>query len=95
MTSLFVTKEERIKAEDLRNLTKAAILVRIGDKIDLLCNEDIKNILKEKFDLLKRAKDSTKKEVFIQLCEEVECEMSQHSIMEDECHVEELSESEE
>ncbi|EDO46202.1 predicted protein [Nematostella vectensis] len=91
---LYVTKEERSNAEDLSNLSKAALLIRIADKIVLISTDVLKDDFKDKLHCFKRRVDATKKETLVSFCEEVEYELEQQLVLESACHIEKVSVSE-
>ena len=72
---MYTTEEDRIQGEDINNATKSDILERAEEKINLLSDEDIKDVLQNKMNELKRKQSSLKKEVllsfFYEVCEEL------------------------
>ena len=72
---MYTTEEDRIQGEDINNATKSEILEGAEEKINLLSDEDIKDVLQNKMNELKRKQSSLKKEVllsfFYEVCEEL------------------------
>lgn len=79
ITPIYATKEDRDKAEDINNMTKANIIKRIEENILLISDE----IVKEKFDLhmewFKKKITSTKKEVLLSFYSEIQEELNDQS----------------
>ena len=75
VTTVYTTKEDRIQGEDINNATKSEIRERAEEKINLLSDEDIKDVLQNKMNELKRKQSSLTKEVllsfFYEVCEEL------------------------
>ena len=55
------TKEDQIQGEELNNDTKSEVLERGEEKINLVSDEDIKHVLQNKMNELKRKQSSLKK----------------------------------
>lgn len=75
VTTVYTTEEDRIQGEDINNATKSEIRERAEEKINLVSDEDIKDVLQNKMNELKRKQSSLKKEVplsfFYEVCEEL------------------------
>jgi len=75
VTTVYATEEDRIQVEDINNATKSEILERAEEKINLVSDEDIKDVLQNKMNELKRKQSSLKKVVllffFYEVCEEL------------------------
>ena len=56
------TKEDQIQGEDINKDTKSEVLERAEEKINLVSDEDIKHVLQNKMNELKRKQSSSKKE---------------------------------
>ena len=65
VTTVYTTKEDRIQGEDINNATKSEILERGEEKINLVSDEDIKDVLQNKMNELKRKQSSLKKDVLL------------------------------
>ena len=79
ITTVYTTAEERIQGEDITNQSKAEILQRAQDKINLLTDDDTKDVLQSKFNELKRRQSSTRKEILISFIYDV-CEELRHNV---------------
>lgn len=73
ITTVYTTVEERVQGEDITSQSKAEILQRAEDKINLLIDGDAKDVLQSKLNELKRKQSSTRKEILISFFHEV-CE---------------------
>ena len=65
VTTVYTTEEDRIQGEDINNATKSEILERGEEKINLVSDEDIKDVLQNKMNELKRKQSSLKKDVLL------------------------------
>lgn len=87
--TLFVTAEERASAEDTKNANKEEILKKIAEILQQVSDEDIKEVLVKKFDLLKVQHSKVKKEHLIMFCNEVIEELQQQAAQDEICITEE------
>lgn len=53
VTNVYTTEEDRIQREGINNATKSEILERAEEKINLLSDEDIKDLLQNKMNNLR------------------------------------------
>ena len=72
LTPLYVTKEEREVASQLKNMKKADLVKRIENIVSKFSDESAMKFYKEQLSNIQKKLASTKKEVIIALCEEVE-----------------------
>ena len=87
--TLFVTAEERASAEDIKNANKEEILKKIAEILQQVSDEDIREVLVKKFDLLKVQHSKVKKEHLIMFCNEVIEELQQQAAQDEICITEE------
>lgn len=87
--TLFVTAEERASAEDIKNANKEEIMKRIAEKLQQVSDEDIREVLVKKFDLLKVQHSKVKKEHLIMFYNEVIEELQQQAAQDEICITEE------
>lgn len=87
--TLFVTAEERASAEDTKNANKEEILKKIAEILQQVSDEDIREVLVKKFDLLKVQHSKVKKEHLIMSCNEVIEELQQQAAQDEICITEE------
>lgn len=87
--TLFVTAEERASAEDIKNANKEEIVKRIAEKLQQVSDEDIREVLVKKFDLLKVQHSKVKKEHLIMFYNEVIEELQQQAAQDEICITEE------
>lgn len=83
--TLFVTAEERASAEDTKNANKEEILKKIAEILQQVSDEDIREVLVKKFDLLKVQHSKVKKEYLIMFCNEVIEELQQQAAQDEIC----------
>ena len=72
LTPMYVTKEDREEASQLKNMKKADLVKRIEDLVTKLVDESAIEFYKEQLSNVQKKIASTKKEFIIALCEEVE-----------------------
>ena len=87
--TLFVTAEERASAEDIKNANKEEILKRIAEKLQQVSDEDIREVLAKKFDLLKEQHSKVKKEHLVMFYNEIIEELQQQAAQDEICITEE------
>lgn len=87
--TLFVTAEERASAEDIKNANKEEILKKIAEILQQVSDEDIREVLVKKFDLLQVQHSKVKKEHLIMFCNEVIEELQQQAAQDEICITEE------
>lgn len=87
--TLFVTAEERASAEDIKNANKEEIVKRIAEKLQQVSDEDIREVLVKKFDILKVQHSKVKKEHLIMFYNEVIEELQQQAAQDEICITEE------
>lgn len=68
---LYVTVQERAVAEDIKNATKDEILKRIGDKLQQIFDEEVREPLSNKLGYFKAHPSKAKKEALLVLYNDI------------------------
>ena len=84
-----MTAEERASAEDIKNANKEEIVKRIAEKLQQVSDEDIREVMVKKFDILKVQHSKVKKEHLIMFYNEVIEELQQQAAQDEICIIEE------
>ena len=90
---LYVTTEDRAVAEDVRNATKDEIFRRIAEKLQLLTDEETRQPLSSKLEVLKAQPSKAKKETLVLLYSEIVEEIRNQETQEAVCILEEEGEA--
>lgn len=90
---LYVTMEDRAVAEDIRNATKDEIFRRIAEKLLLITDEETREPLSSKLEVLKAQPSKAKKETLLLLYSEIVEEIQNQETQEAACIFEEEGEA--
>ena len=82
---LYVTVQERAVAEDIKNATKDEILKRIGDKLQQIFDDEVREPLSNKLEYFKAHTSKAKKEALLLLYNDITEELQHLEAVDEHC----------